>query len=145
MIFYNRERSPSTETYETYPLLNDDTPKPLRVTTIAGQFDRSGYRDGKGSRALFSTLGGIDVHPDGTVYVTDSDNSAVRRISRKEGEKNGYWVDTLARDEDWLGKPRGLALSRNNAIVVTNLESHNLVKVRAHIRILLHANRALDI
>ncbi len=47
----------------------------------AGLHDRCGAHNGKGSGALFSAPDGIAAAPDGTLYVTDTGNSAIRRIA----------------------------------------------------------------
>jgi DNA-binding beta-propeller fold protein YncE len=50
------------------------------VTTIAGTGDL-GLRDGDGASAMFRRPDGIAIGADGALYVTDSDNHAIRRIS----------------------------------------------------------------
>ena len=52
-----------------------------RVTTVAGQGGR-GMRDGAGASATFHSPWGLDVSPDGTVYVADCGNHALRRVGR---------------------------------------------------------------
>ena len=54
------------------------------VTTLAGQPEARGYRDGPGDQALFGHYAGLrlDVAPDGSVVVADSSNDAIRRVSR---------------------------------------------------------------
>lgn len=56
-----------------------------------------GIKDGKGSAAQFSSVGGLDVLPDGTIYLVDG--NTLRKVS-PAGE-----VTTLARD---LDQPRRL-------------------------------------
>lgn len=50
------------------------------VTTVAGMLGQSGYIDGPGSSAKFSTLFGVAVGLDGFVYVSDTANSIIRKI-----------------------------------------------------------------
>ena len=50
------------------------------VTTLAGSFNH-GYVDGQGSDARFHHLAGIAVDTTGTLYVGDTFNHRVRRIS----------------------------------------------------------------
>ena len=50
------------------------------VATLAGSFS-SGFADGLGTAAAFSNPGGIAVDAAGFVYVADSGNNAVRKIS----------------------------------------------------------------
>ena len=51
------------------------------VTTLAGQMGQSGAADGKGAAASFSGPRSIAVDPAGNVYVADSDNGRIRRIT----------------------------------------------------------------
>ncbi len=66
------------------------------VTTLAGS-GQNGYADGLGTAAVFNGVTGVAVDQNGTVYVSDFSNNAIRRISR-----NGV-VTTLAG-----GGPAGL-------------------------------------
>jgi sugar lactone lactonase YvrE len=51
------------------------------VTTLAGVAGQAGFADGMGADAKFSHPEGISVDGQGTIYVADTDNDAVRRIS----------------------------------------------------------------
>lgn len=51
------------------------------VTTIAGAGCAWGYADGMGASARFNTLDGITANPDGNLYVVDSGNSRLRKIT----------------------------------------------------------------
>lgn len=51
------------------------------VTTIAGTAGTAGSADGIGSAATFSTPSGIAVDTAGNVYVTDAENSTIRKIT----------------------------------------------------------------
>ncbi len=87
----------------------------LKVTrgmpqVIAGSGEE-GYRDGDAAQAAFSSPQGVTVGPDGTVYVSDTVNGAVRRI------RNGM-VDTIAVQNGtslrtYPMSPRGLCLIGN--------------------------------
>lgn len=52
------------------------------VSTFAGVADESGSADGKGSDARFSSCYGAGVGPDGYIYVADTQNDTIRKISR---------------------------------------------------------------
>ena len=51
------------------------------VTTLAGRSFSVGITDGPGSEALFDTPGGIAVDGSGNIYVADTENSTVRKIT----------------------------------------------------------------
>jgi DNA-binding beta-propeller fold protein YncE len=59
------------------------------VSTFAGRDGQYGTRDGLASLARFNNLTSVAAAPDGTVYVTDGESSAVRRITPRG------WVSTL--------------------------------------------------
>ncbi len=70
------------------------------VTTIAGSWSQAGNADGTGSDARFLVPLGIAVDGAGTVYVTDTGNGIIRRVT-PEGV-----VTTLAgRAEPWVSRP----------------------------------------
>lgn len=92
------------------------------VTTIAGGRD-IGYLDGPAAGALFRQPTGVAVDADGVVYVADSSNNRVRKIS-------GGVVSTLAgdgsnQDSDGVGTaakldvPIGLALDGKGGLYVS--------------------------
>lgn len=51
------------------------------ITTFAGKAKTEGYKDGLLSEALFDDPMGVAVDKNGVIYVADSDNYAIRRIS----------------------------------------------------------------
>jgi sugar lactone lactonase YvrE len=51
------------------------------TTTIAGSAEISGFADGTNSTALFSFPSGITVDTNGNLYVSDTDNSIIRKIT----------------------------------------------------------------
>ncbi|MBE9583097.1 hypothetical protein IM792_01410 [Mucilaginibacter sp. JRF] len=52
-----------------------------KVVTIAGMANSPGFVDGKGSIARFSRPWGLQYLKDGSLYVADRDNDAIRKIS----------------------------------------------------------------
>ncbi|UXX80980.1 NHL repeat-containing protein [Reichenbachiella carrageenanivorans] len=60
-----------------------------QVLTLAGKYDHVGAVDGKGEEALFNRPHGLAVARDGTVYVCDMHNHAIRKI-RTDGIVSTY-------------------------------------------------------
>jgi sugar lactone lactonase YvrE len=56
-------------------------PLPGEVTTLAGTAGQAGFADGQGSSARFNSPRGIVAAPDGSIYVADSGNHTIRRIT----------------------------------------------------------------
>lgn len=87
------------------------------VTTIAGN-NQPGDADGAAQTAAFDTPSGIAVAPDGTLYIADTGNDAVRVISP------GGLVSTLAAAPEGerrpiLKKPVGIALTHDGFLYVS--------------------------
>ncbi len=79
-----------------------------------------GYLDGKAVEAVFSNPQGIAVDADGTVYVADTGNSAVRKI------QNGYVSTLLSGDAiSCVVSPRGLWVG-GDTLLVGDVFTHTL-------------------
>ena len=61
------------------PCIRKITPNGV-VSTFAGNKDIGGFADGPTTDALFQSIFGIAVHPDGYIYVSDSANQRIRKI-----------------------------------------------------------------
>ena len=93
-----------------------------KVTVIAG--GEEGYADGSAKNARFCNPQGVAVGKDGTVYVADTVNHAVRQI------KDGY-VTTLAvsrETPDAPVQPRGI-LVQGNKLYVTDLFAQTILEL----------------
>ena len=90
------------------------------VVTIAGT-GVAGYQDGQASEAMFDTPCGIAVDKQGNLFVADTGNNAIRKIT-PQGE-----VMTLASnqadEQSWetrLNEPVSLAITHDGFLFVTN-------------------------
>jgi sugar lactone lactonase YvrE len=81
-----------------------------RVRTLAGS-RAAGFADGRGAAARFDFPAGIAVAADGTVFVADANNHAIRRIAAD---------GTVSTAATGLGRPLQLALERDGALLVAD-------------------------
>ena len=70
------------------------------VTTLAGKPNTVGYTDGPALDARFSRLEGIAINENGTVYMADSGNHVVRRITASGVVSTVAGVQGVAGDAD---------------------------------------------
>jgi len=82
------------------------------IVTLAGSVDKIGWSDGVGAAALFYSANGVATDPAGNLYVADTYNNAVRKITP------GGVVTTLAGKAGMLGSEDGIgrAARFNNPI-----------------------------
>lgn len=114
----------------TLPLPAQDS-----VRTLAGLPETPGSLDGTNTTARFNDPAGIAIAPDGTIFVADNQNHALRRIGT-----NGV-VTTLAGlpgtpgSTDGTGStarfdsPTGLALGSDGALYVSDTGNHTIRRV----------------
>ncbi|OGV77489.1 MAG: hypothetical protein A3K18_12010 [Lentisphaerae bacterium RIFOXYA12_64_32] len=93
------------------------------VTTLAGTAGVSGNADGTGGMARFSSPTGVAVDGAGNVYVADSSNHAIRKIT-SAGE-----VTTLAGSGGGLSRPNGVAVDSAGTVYVADVWNHTILKV----------------
>ncbi|HET7868187.1 MAG TPA: hypothetical protein VFL86_27575 [Burkholderiaceae bacterium] len=86
------------------------------VSTVAGQAGQAGNADGMGIAARFSTPGDLAVAQDGSLYVADTGNRAVRRLA-PDGA-----VSTFIRAEGTagLGAPTALAIGSGGRLYIAD-------------------------
>ncbi|MGD1032589.1 MAG: C10 family peptidase [Opitutaceae bacterium] len=82
------------------------------VTTLAGSAGNSGLVDGTGSAARFSDDFGIAVDGSGNVYVADTANNSIRKVSA------AGVVTTLGRTAGGVNWPCGLAVDSSGNVYV---------------------------
>lgn len=75
-----------------------------RARIIAGQWRRAGYRDGPAARSLLNAPTAVAVAGDGSVYVADALNSAVRRI-HPDGRVSTFYRGRPAADRSFRTNP----------------------------------------
>ena len=90
------------------------------VTTLAGQADQQGNADGTGTAASFRGPMGIAVDSAGIVYVADTGNKSIRRIT------TAGVVTTLTLSGQALSEPRGIAVNSAGVITVADYGSHTI-------------------
>ncbi len=105
------------------------------ATTIAGSPGQSGFTDGTGSAARFNSPLGITVGANGAIYVADTGNQLIRKIS------SGGVVTTLAGSpENWgshdgvgpaarFNGPVGVALDDQGNLFVSDSFNHTIRKI----------------
>ena len=93
------------------------------VSTVAGGV--RGFANGSGAAARFDTPSGISVSSDGTVYVADTANNAIRRITA-EGVVSTLAGDGEAgdadgsRDQARFNGPIGVAIAPDGRVIVAD-------------------------
>ncbi len=109
------------------------------VGTFAGQVGEFGSADGAGSEALFWFATGVAVDADGSVYVADSNNNTIRKISPDAvvttlaGRANGYVP--APGSEDGAGsaarfhRPNGVAVDGAGDVYVADYANHTIRKI----------------
>ncbi len=105
-----------------------------KVTTIAGIAGKAGHVDGSGKKALFHKPVGIDVTPDGIIYVADTEADLIRKIDKKgmvttiggkyleENKKNGIGEEARFKD------PQAIAVGKNGILYIADTLNNRIVQ-----------------
>lgn len=101
------------------------------VTTLAGTAGVQGYADGAGAAASFSCPGALVTDPVGNIYVADSGNHTIRKVTPAGVVTTvvgqvGIIGFTPGNLPGVLDNPRGIALSGSTLYITT---SHAIVRV----------------
>lgn len=104
------------------------------VTTLAGMAGQYGSQDGTGSAARFNDLSGIAVDATGTLFVTDDNNTNVRKITSagvvttlagmvaNSGNTNGTGGDAR------FDSPYGLTVDASGSIYIMDVNNYQVRK-----------------
>jgi len=95
-----------------------DYATPLTFTTLAGQAGVAGFNDGTGVNAQFSGPRGVTVDSSGNLYVADSQNYAIRKIT------SAGVVTLLAGIPEALTPPNSISLSPGPPVDGTGSAAH---------------------
>lgn len=113
------------------------------VTTLAGMPGISGSADGAGSAARFSFLSGVAVDGSGTLYVADTDNCTVRKITSSgivttyagTVPNSGFGSNGSPGFVDGTGSlarftfPGGVAVDASGNVFVADTQNHSVRKI----------------
>ena len=104
-----------------------------QVSTLAGKAGVAGASDGTGSSARFSSPRGIAIGPDGTLFVADSGNHTLRRLTPDGVVSTLAGTPGTAGSSDGRGGqarfngPSGIAATPSGALVVAD-EGNNTIR-----------------
>jgi hypothetical protein len=105
------------------------------VTTLAGSAQATGSFDGAGSAARFQNPSGVAVDASGDVYVADTDNDIIRKVSPSGVVTTiaglagiGGFVDDVGSNARFQG-PQGLAIDGAGNLYVADTSNHTIRKV----------------
>jgi serine/threonine protein kinase, bacterial len=79
------------------------SPSGVTIQTIAGKPNTSGIEDGTGIAARFGRIEGLAVQKDGTIWVCDSSNNTVRRVTPGGAVTTPYGKPKSAGKTDGVG------------------------------------------
>lgn len=104
------------------------------VSTLAGHWDKEGNNDGFGKAAHFKGPCGIAVDAAGTVYVADTGNDCIRKISPAglvstlAGSGRGHYADGSGAAATFDG-PTGVAVDAIGNVYVADTGNHRICKI----------------
>lgn len=105
------------------------------TTTVAGLPGTSGFLDGVGAGARFSSITGLAHDGNGNVYVSDSGNNAIRKIDLATGEVTTLAGSQQAGSADGVGAaarfsgPCGIEADSAGNVYVADCGNHTIRKI----------------
>ncbi len=105
------------------------------VTTLAGLAGQAGNADGQGAAARFHSPNGLAVDAAGWVYVADTHNHSIRRISPDGAVTTLAGLAGQAGSADGMGSaarlnaPRGIAIDAQGWLYVADNNNHSIRRV----------------
>lgn len=112
-------------------------PTPYEFSTIAGFAKSKGYINASGTFARFDEPRGIALGSDGNIYIADSNNNTIRKVtaagvvSTFAGTKQTTYSDLV----DGVGanarfdSPRGMAVDASGTLYVADYQNHAIRKI----------------
>lgn len=104
------------------------------VSTVIGKADEFGYVDGTKEEALFRQPSSLVFDNDGNMYVTDTDNHVVRKVSPEgdvttlAGTGTPGYVDGLGAQAQF-NKPNSITIDSDDNLYVTEYAGHRIRKI----------------
>lgn len=112
-------------------------PTPYEFSTIAGFAKSKGYINASGTFARFDEPRGIALGSDGNIYIADSNNNTIRKVTAAgvvspfAGTKQTTYSDLV----DGVGanarfdSPRGMAVDASGTLYVADYQNHAIRKI----------------
>jgi len=99
------------------------------VSTLAGS-DRQGHLDGAAATAQFSWPSGVALDSSGNVYVADSNNHRIRKITKEVDDAGDetWTVSTIATTARF-NEPHGVAVDSSGNVYVADSNNHRIRKI----------------
>ncbi len=104
------------------------------VITLAGQHGENGSLDGQGTNARFNEPWGLCVTPDGTVYVADTKNNKIRKVTpdgivTTVAGTGNYGTSNGAALASTFGNPTGIEIDDAGNLYVADHLTHLIRKI----------------